>query len=770
MRRIFNSRLETAGSPEGIITIFAGRQNQPQASRNQGRDKNRESGPKGKLGWQELGGEYLHFSLYKENRDTMEVINFISRGTKIGAKKFKFAGTKDRRAVTVQRVSVIRVHAEQLANLNKTLQGAKLGNFNYEKHGLELGDLRGNEFLITLRDCRFHGIEHLTWRQTISLADKAIGNALKNLQERGFINYYGLQRFGSFGVGTDEVGLKILRGDFEGAVSAILTYSEEALAAALDPDHIMKDQKPLPHEDKARAHAIYIFQTTGNSHLALEKMPKKFHAESNVIRHLSRQDRKTDFIGALLTINRNMRLMYLHAYQSLVWNMAASERWSLFGRTVVKGDLVLEGEDEENGGVSLENEMDENGEAVFAPGEYDTALSRDQFERARALTSEDVASGKYTIFDIVLPTPGFDIEYPNNEIGDYYKEFMASEKGGGLDPADMCRKHRDFSLSGSYRKLLARLGEDFSYQIKTYVNDNEQMVETDMERIMKPKALPNSFNKIPLDNEDKMRDSVQLDARINHPNKFTNADKSTAEIFAVGKPTNLENSPFNGLPGATFKETFIQTASTEKRFEGHEETDEATYSSASIDSKQTPTFSTVNAEFAASQSSSSLRKKHRSSTFQTNNEPAETSPRLWKHKTSVFTNAAEPAASSIVATSAAVVATHDLPATKIPISKPSTTETDESQSLETTDDEIIVFEGRDPTGQRVLKRQANEPFMDKAQTQKELDYVEDREPKKIAVIVKFQLASSQYATMALRELMSGGVQLYQADFGRGQRK
>jgi tRNA pseudouridine13 synthase len=344
---------------------------------------------------------------------------------------------------------------------------------------------------------------------------------------------------------------------------------------------------------------------------------------------------------------------------------------------------------------------------------------------------------------------------------------MASEKGGGLDPADMCRKHRDFSLSGSYRKLLARLGDDFGYQIKTYVNDNEQMVETDMERIMKPKSLPNSFNKIPLDNEDKMRDSVQLDARIN---KFTNADKSTAKIFAVEKPTNLENSPFNGLPGSAIKETFIQTASTEKRFERHEETDEATYSSASIDSKQTPTFSTVNAEFAASQSSSSLWKKNRSSTFQTNNEPAETSARLWKHKNTVFTNAAEPATSSIVATSAAVVATHDLPATKISISKPSTTETDESQSLETTDDEIIVFEGRDPTGQRVLKRQANEPFMDEAQTQKELDYVGDREPKKIAVIVKFQLASSQYATMALRELMSGGVQLYRADFGRGQRK
>ena len=54
----------------------------------------------------------------------------------------------------------------------------------------------------------------------MALADKVIGAAVENMQVHGFINYYGLQRFGTYAVGTHDVGIKILQGDFEGAVNA----------------------------------------------------------------------------------------------------------------------------------------------------------------------------------------------------------------------------------------------------------------------------------------------------------------------------------------------------------------------------------------------------------------------------------------------------------------------------------------------------------------------------------------------------------------------
>ena len=92
--------------------------------------------------------------------------------------------------------------------------------------------------------------------------------------------------------------------------------------------------------------------------------------------------------------------------------------------------------------------------------------------------------------EIVLPLPGFDVVYPPNESGEWYKTFMASEAGGGLDPYDMRRKQKDFSLSGGYRKVLARIGQDSEVSVHEYLDEegDKQFVETDMEKIKKAQA------------------------------------------------------------------------------------------------------------------------------------------------------------------------------------------------------------------------------------------------------------------------------------------
>ena len=442
------------------------------------------SGARGKPIWEDLGGKYLHFSLYKENKDTMEAVSWLSKQMQMNPRSFQFAGTKDRRAVTVQRVSVDRVLVNRIISAGRTLRNAHIGNFEYRPHPLQLGELTGNEFVITLRDCDFHYPVPLESKLIIEGAQAIVSKAIKNLRQQGFINYYGLQRFGTFPVGTEIVGLKMLQGDFQGAVDAILDYSPASLTAAQNP--VSGNTDKVSMDDRARAHALHSYRTTNRPGQALQELPRKYLAESSIIRHLTgKSNNRGDYFGALQTISRNLRLIYVHAYQSLVWNVAASERWKRFGSSVIEGDLVLvDDHTDKIEGVTKIEDVDADGEAVVLPSTDDRATNPDDmFERARALTKEEAESGKYNIFDIVLPTPGYDIIYPLNEIGKFYEEFMASERGGGLDPNDMRRQWKDISLSGSYRKLLARPVNDVSFEIKTYKNDDEQFVVTDLDRL-----------------------------------------------------------------------------------------------------------------------------------------------------------------------------------------------------------------------------------------------------------------------------------------------
>lgn len=74
-----------------------------------------------------------------------------------------------------------------------------------------------------------------------------------------------------------------------------------------------------------------------------------------------------------------MRLMYLHAYQSFIWNEAVSKRLKLNGLNVCIGDLVKKRSDKE------------------------------------VVVLSETNISQYDIYDVVLPLPGYNIIYPNNE-------------------------------------------------------------------------------------------------------------------------------------------------------------------------------------------------------------------------------------------------------------------------------------------------------------------------------------------------------------------
>lgn len=477
IRRIFHSRIETVADALGVITATPSKwgQNSRGANNQGGR---RDNGRRGQnQEFRELGGEYLHFTLYKENKDTMDAVNTIARLLKVKASNFGFAGTKDRRAGTVQRISVHRQKPSNLTWLNTRIPNVKVGEFEFSKNPLQLGQHGGNEFIITLKNCEPIGGNDCSLVPRMKMIQQSLECGLAYLKHNGYINYYGLQRFGTYSIGTHLLGMKILREDYEGFIDDILHVDHDLIREVLNnpPQPYVAGKDFQNRDDQNRARAITTWKTTRNAEKALEFLPKRFSSETAIIRHLAKAPK--DFNGAILSITRGMRMMYIHAYQSYVWNYVATRRWSKHGPKVIEGDLVL----------VTDTPRHESPDGEYNP--YDDDDDDNMYAQARALTAADVASGKYTIFDVVLPTPGYDVLYPRNEIGEYYAEFMGKEENGALSPYEMRRKQREFSLSGNYRPLIGRFIADAQYAIRAYCDDMEQMYPTDLDYATHKKTL-----------------------------------------------------------------------------------------------------------------------------------------------------------------------------------------------------------------------------------------------------------------------------------------
>ena len=509
-------------------------------ARNHGRPNARISE---RLSWQELGGDFLHFTLYKENRDTMESITYIARSLDVSPREFNFAGTKDRRGVTAQRVSVRRVRAGKFMPLLRSLRGSSVGNFKHERQGLRLGDLTGNEFLITLRDCQFDGLGQSSIQARLEYATSCTQRLINDLEHKGFINYFGLQRFGTFTSRTDTTGMKILQEDFKGAVDLILDFDQSLLHAT---EASSKDK--VASDERARAVAIDLFRRTGRAHDAIRSIPRKFSAENALMRTLSISGKENNYLGALLSINRSLRLMYVHAYQSLIWNLAATYRWANYGNQVVEGDLVLV---EEQAKESVQQEqVDADGEVVV---HTTSAHGRDNtespFQRARPLTKEEAESGKYTIFDVVLTMPGHDVLYPCY-MTKFYEETMAKEEHGSFSPHQMKRTQKEFSLSGHYRELVSRPLQKMTFEIRAYSREDEQFVETDLDRMRKA-AADRGPRRTPIRQEtpEPRQEPVRSELVIGVPDKLANPYQPSDIRFDEWNAQHVLKSA-NKVPGS----------------------------------------------------------------------------------------------------------------------------------------------------------------------------------------------------------------------------
>ncbi|KAI5187248.1 tRNA pseudouridine13 synthase [Nematocida sp. AWRm78] len=153
---------------------------------------------------------------------------------------------------------------------------------------IQLGDLEKNRFYLRLE----------------------ITDGIKNLEERinllkteGFPNYYGNQRFG-YGLSNPDVGELIIKKDFKGAINKII-----------------ENLRNLENSPKVKEAITYLQQEKYSD--ARNTLPGKFQTEKTVIYSLEKK------IPAKIIFNRirrETRMIYLHSYQSKLFNDVLQQR------------------------------------------------------------------------------------------------------------------------------------------------------------------------------------------------------------------------------------------------------------------------------------------------------------------------------------------------------------------------------------------------------------------------------------------------------------
>jgi tRNA pseudouridine13 synthase len=156
-------------------------------------------------------------------------------------------------------------------------------------------------------------------------------------------------------------------------------------------------------------------ESKGDPELTLEAFPRNsniMRRERTVLQGLKRYGSNKP-LDALRTLSNSIRMFWITAYQSYIWNKMATERLRRLGTKVVIGDLYL----------------DPTSKEVMVVSNPDTV----------------------TLYDLVLPLPGFNVIYPTNIVGQLYFDIL---KQDGVE----FRKDAisEATAKGAYRHLFVK--------------------------------------------------------------------------------------------------------------------------------------------------------------------------------------------------------------------------------------------------------------------------------------------------------------------------
>lgn len=335
--------------------------------------------------------------------ETHEFARDLSDALGVSRKRVSWAGTKDKRAVTTQLFTVADAPREEIGAVS--LEGAEIEYLGRSHQYVSLGDLRGNDFEVRLRDA-----------EAPENADSVAGE----IEEFGGVpNLFGTQRFGSRRPVTHAVGERVLEGDFEGAVNAYIAESFED-----EPERTREARERYAEERDARE--------------ALGYFPEYLGFERALLSALAGGKEGRDALEAL---PHNLRRMFVNAVQSRVFNLFLRERHKegmRFDRAY-PGDIVC-----------------------FAEGTYDTPVPvPDTLSTQRVTGSNADAVNRHVERGrafVTAPLVGSETEFADGEQGEIERRVLETV---GVSRSDFDRAD-EYGSEGTRRAVLVR--PDLSYE------------------------------------------------------------------------------------------------------------------------------------------------------------------------------------------------------------------------------------------------------------------------------------------------------------------
>ena len=239
-------------------------------------------------------GRYLICVLVKQNWDTLLAVRRIARQLGISHKRIRIAGMKDTKALTAQHISLQGVAPERVSQAK--IKDITLHPLRFSDRRIYSQLLLGNQFQVVVR-----AISHSS-----SVVEKRVKNVQNELASLGGVpNFFGHQRFGTIRPITHSVGRFLAKGDLKKATFTFLA-------------------QPSVHEHPESREAREQLRDTQDFEEALRCFPRHLRYERFMLGHLAKQPR--DFVGAFRELPLNLRKLFVHAYESFLFNKFLSER------------------------------------------------------------------------------------------------------------------------------------------------------------------------------------------------------------------------------------------------------------------------------------------------------------------------------------------------------------------------------------------------------------------------------------------------------------